>query len=82
MARGHKTGGRKAGTPNKLTASIKEAITEAFYESGGKNYLIGLAVSNPQVFCALLGKIIPTEVVGEGEGPVKLMVEWSNSPGS
>jgi len=28
MAKGHKTGGRKKGTPNKITASIRETLAD------------------------------------------------------
>jgi hypothetical protein len=31
--------GRKKGSPNKLTADVKAAITEAFEEVGGTDYL-------------------------------------------
>lgn len=67
-----RTGGRKAGTPNKLTASIKEAILGAFEASGGMRYLMTVAREHPQVFCALLGKLLPTEVSGPNGGPIEV----------
>lgn len=62
MARGRKTGGRQKGTPNKLTASLKEAILAAFDEAGGKEYLLKVAAEQPQVFCQLLGKVLPQQI--------------------
>lgn len=55
--------GRKKGVPNKFTADVRAAIVEAFTKAGGADYLAKLAVKNPAVFCALLGKVVPSEVV-------------------
>ncbi len=63
-----KTGGRTKGTPNKTTASVKEAIAAAFDEVGGKDYLVQVARSEPKVFCTLLGKLLPSHVRAEFEG--------------
>lgn len=65
MAKGKKTGGRQAGTPNKVTADIRSAVQQAFDEAGGVNYLKDIAKSHPQVFCSLVGKIIPTKIEGD-----------------
>jgi len=48
--------------PNKLTASVKEAIEAAFRGVGGAEYLMRQAEQNPQAFMALLAKIIPAQV--------------------
>ncbi len=65
MALGRKTGGRKKGTPNKVTQDLREAIREAFEKAGGVEYLVGLAHSDPKTFGALIGKIVPSEVRAE-----------------
>ena len=57
-----KTGGRQKGTPNKLTADIKGAIEGALSAVGGQRYLEGVARKHPQVFCALLAKLIPKDL--------------------
>lgn len=62
MALGKKTGGRKKGTPNKTTLTLKEGILEAYEKSGGVEYLLGIAKKDPKTFCALLAKLIPSEV--------------------
>lgn len=62
MTKGTKTGGRKAGVPNKITADLRAAILCAFNRKGGADYLTKIADEHPQVFCSLLGKIIPQEV--------------------
>lgn len=62
MAIGKKTGGRQKGTPNRMTTQVKKAIIEAFDEVGGVKYLVNIATTDPKTFCALLGRIIPTEI--------------------
>lgn len=59
--------GRKAGTPNALTRDVKEAIAQAFDQAGGVDYLVSIADSKPEVFCTLLGKILPKQVDQTGE---------------
>jgi hypothetical protein len=40
-------------------------LRTAFTEAGGVEYLMGVAKSEPRVFCALLAKLLP----GKGELP-------------
>ena len=54
--------GRKPGVPNRLTTTLKTAILTAFDEVGGKDYLVGIAKSDPRTFCTLLGKVLPDQV--------------------
>lgn len=68
MARGVKTGGRKKGTPNKITALLKDDIlsaASAAHPGGRVGYLTQQAQENPTAFLPLLGKILPTEVAGD-----------------
>ncbi len=59
-ARGQpKTGGRVAGTPNKTTAQVREALVEAFENRGGVQYLMGL---EDDIFARLLVRLIPNEI--------------------
>lgn len=62
---GERRGGRKPGTPNKITADLKNAIMNAFDKAGGESYLAKIAAKHPQVFCALLGKVLPTQITGK-----------------
>jgi hypothetical protein len=64
--KGHpKTGGRKAGTPNKAE-HIRTAVMKAFDAVGGDKYLQRIAQEQPAVFCNLLGKILPHELATSG----------------
>ena len=60
--------GRAKGTPNKLTRAVREAIERAFEKVGGDDYLVTVAKEQPQVFCTLLGKLLPMQLSG-GDGP-------------
>ena len=69
--------GRKIGSSNRLTADVKAVIMAAFDEVGGKDYLRSVATTHPRTFCALLGKILPTQVTGDAEaGPVRIEFTW------
>ncbi len=59
-----KTGGRKAGTPNKTTASFKEAMLAAAHAAGdevGEDGLVGylkrVALNHPTSFVSLLAAL-------------------------
>jgi hypothetical protein len=84
---GERWGGRKKGTPNKLTANVKACIMAAFADIGGKDYLVKVAKTDPRTFCALLGKILPTQVTGDAAEPVRVEFSWlaptqKSSPGA
>lgn len=68
-----KTGGRKKGVPNKITATVKEAIEKAFAGVGGHKYLMRQAEQNPTAFMTLLGKVLPTQITGAGGGPLEMV---------
>ena len=76
-------GGRPQGIPNKLTADVKAAILEAFENAGGASYLLTVAQSSPQVFCALLGKVMPTQVsmTDADGGPAEITVRFIKADG-
>jgi hypothetical protein len=70
--------GRKKGTPNKTTALLKDAILKAATKAGGEQGIVGYlqtqATANPGPFMALLGKVLPMQVTGEGDGPLQVAV--------
>lgn len=57
--------GRPPGSQNKLTSTVKMMVLEALEKKGGAKYLQRMADKHPQAFMTLLGKIIPTQVVGD-----------------
>lgn len=77
---GPRLGGRKKGTPNKQTAALKDAILEAAAKAGGKQGLVGYleaqAGENPASFMALLGKVLPLQIAGQGDKSGALVITW------
>jgi hypothetical protein len=74
--KGHKkAGGRKKGTPNKLTVSVKGAFKEAFDELGGVAALVQWGKKYPTHFYGLYSKLIPQEIEhsGPGGGPIETL---------
>lgn len=69
--------GRPKGVPNKNTALVKDMILQALEGAGGAKYLQRQATENPAAFMTLIGKVLPTQLTGEGGGPVQITaVEW------
>ena len=63
-----KGGGRAKGVPNKNTKALKDMILGALAGAGGQEYLQRQAEDNPTAFMGLIGKVLPTELKGAGEG--------------
>jgi hypothetical protein len=81
--------GRKAGVPNKTTAVLKDAILAAAvavgYDGKGKEGLTGylklVASTDVKAFAGLLGKVLPLQITGEGDGPLKIeIVRFGDNP--
>jgi len=69
--------GRKIGTPNKTTGTLRENILQALHEQpgGAVGYLKGLAQTNQSAFTGLLGRVLPMAMTGaDGEGPVVIEI--------
>lgn len=70
--------GRPKGLQNRTTTLLKDAILKAATLAGGGEdglveYLERQAKDNPGPFLALLGKVLPMQVVGEDDGPLKVV---------
>lgn len=65
--RGNAGKGRRKGTPNKMTAALKDMILKALDEAGGIDYLVQQSEDNPTAFLTLVGKVLPLQVNGPGE---------------
>ena len=73
--------GRPKGVLNKNNQLIRDLITQALDQAGGVQYLADTAISHPAAFLALVGKVMPVQITGEGGGPVahSLKVEFVSS---
>jgi len=70
--------GRPKGLPNKNSAQLKQMILDALTRSGGVDYLVECANNEKTkgAFLALIGKVLPMTIAGDGENPAKIVFEW------
>jgi hypothetical protein len=66
--------GRPKGSVNKTTKALKDMILGALDDAGGQQYLLKQALDNPNQFLALIGKVLPMQVTGEGGGALTVTV--------
>ncbi len=71
--RGNAGRGRVKGVPNKVTGALKDMILGALDAAGGQHYLTQQAHAHPGAFFTLLGKVLPLQVTGNDEGPIKTL---------
>lgn len=67
MAQGRKTGGRVAGTPNKVTTVFKDAVRTVYQDIGGHVAFAKWARENPGDFYRIASRLIPTELAPSPE---------------
>lgn len=82
-----KTGGRKKGTPNRITGALKDMILTALDEAhpeGSVAYLKLQAMENPTAFMSLVGKVLPLQVTGADGAPIETVtrIELVDGDGS
>ena len=72
MAIGKKTGGRKAGTPNVATRTVREHFAHAFelLQKSPSANIMTWAESNPTEFYRLASKLIPLQVANDPDNPM------------
>jgi hypothetical protein len=72
--------GRPKGSPNRTTASAKEAIAQAAEGLGGTNRLISWAQEDPAneraFWATIYPKLLPLQVSGEDGGPIQAVITW------
>lgn len=69
-------GGRKEGTPNKLTSLARDAIASAAKALGGAKRLAIWAKENPAnesaFWTRVYPRLLPVQITGPNDGPVKI----------
>lgn len=78
---GERRGGRKKGTPNKVPGAVRDMVLAALEKKGGVKYLERQADENPTAFMTLVGKVMPTQIAGDPDQPIKHMFGWLKSDG-
>jgi len=66
--KGNKTGGRKKGTTNKVSLSLKQAVLETFEKLGGVQHMATWAKENPSEFYRIAARLVPPGVPVQVEG--------------
>ena len=66
--------GKKKGTMNKVSASLKEMILASLDEVGGQAYLVEQAKNNPNAYITLIGKVLPTTLASDKDNPINVPV--------
>jgi hypothetical protein len=78
MVRGSKPGehrgGRKKGTPNRTSASVKAALLLAYDAIGGDAEFAAWAKANRTEFYRLYAKLLPTEIKNADGEPFELRI--------
>ena len=67
--------GRPKGAKNKTTTAVKEMVLTALSNVGGIEYLERQAEDNPTAFMTLVGKVIPLQVAGDEDNPLRVVSE-------
>ena len=79
MPAGFKAGGRRKGTPNKITAGAKDNIMQVFQMLGGAKGFAEWAQDNKTEFYRHYAKLIPVEVSGPGGAPFTIIFQSRDS---
>jgi len=71
---GERRGGRKKGTPNKITVQVKEALNKCYKAIGGDKAFAEWARLNRSEYYKLWAKQLPKEMElsGKDGGPIQL----------
>jgi hypothetical protein len=72
--------GRPKGSPNRTTASAKEAIAQAAEGLGGADRLMAWAQEDPTneraFWATIYPKLLPLQVSGEDGAPIQAVITW------
>lgn len=68
--------GRPKGSLDKGNALIREMVADALNQAGGVDYLVRQADEKPAAFLALVGKVLPVQIAGDPNAPVKISFSW------
>lgn len=80
MATGKKTGGRVAGTPNKLSGQAKDNIGAVFNRIGGTAAMAEWANENKTAFYQIYSKLIPVQISGDEDNPIQTITHFKLIP--
>lgn len=65
--------------PHQKTLDLRIVIRRALDRAGGEDYLVGLAQTDPRTFCALLAKVLPTNVEVSADNSLAALLVAANA---
>lgn len=73
--------GRQAGTPNKITKTVKETVLAAFNElqQDPKVNILAWAKQEPTEFYKIAAKLIPQDLNAKVENIKPVIIDWSGN---
>ena len=75
-----KIGGRKAGTPNKLTGVFRNAVLHVYAAIGGDDAFAKWAAQHPTEFYKIASRLIPAEIARQEQNePIVVVVNRSRA---
>ena len=74
IGKGTPGSGRPPGSQNVITRELKAMILRALDDAGGQAYLTQQAHQNPVAFLALVGKVLPMTIRGDGSSPLTVQI--------
>jgi hypothetical protein len=69
--------GRPKGSTNKVPATVKASVLDAFMRLGGSDGMLAWAMSTPTAmaeFYKIASRLIPTEIAGADGGPLTIEI--------
>ena len=72
--------GRRYGSKNKSTESIRWGIVEAYRQLGGVDGLVKWGRENPDAFYPMLTKLLPAELAESGAGGSIKVIVYGQTP--
>lgn len=75
-----KTGGREAGTPNRITGAFREAVQTVYDGLGGHAAFLEWAKDNPTEYYRIAARLIPLEIRDQSDRTVTIIVNRHGGP--
>jgi len=69
-----KVGGRRKGTPNKLTGTFRDAVLIAYEDIGGHKAFAKWAAENRGDFYRICARLIPAEAKSQATEPITVII--------
>lgn len=77
--KGKKTGGRQPGSPNRLSLSAKECISQVAQRLGGVDALYNWVnadnYNKNSFWTKIYPRLLPVQLTGDGQAPISILIQ-------